>query len=251
MAREIQQRKNRHIYEDVLAEIERGCLLKDACEIVGQKKDKTANSVKRTYYRQGGNKQISHGNCLFSFHQGALLLALILAFSAVNNPLTPHRVKENMETVTGIVMSDSALYSWIERHHSTIRKRKSKKLAKKRATKKSLDDVAQFCASLEYGLTNFVMQENNCINYDETRVVLGSGNQIRLERFDKNRPEKLGKREKMLGTLIPFVSAKGEVLMSVIIFKAKAVRDDGLGEVDFVVPDESYCLRGAIKGSLQ
>jgi hypothetical protein len=241
---EAKRTRNKKIYDEVTDRIDKGLLLKDACEFVGRQNEKSVNAVKMCYYRQGGNKTSSHGNSLLSFRQNALLLGLVLAFSAINNPLTPQELKENMEPVVGFTMSDSALYMWIERHELEIRKRKSKKLAKKRATTECLDHVAQFCASLEGGISNFVMQKNNCINYDETRVVMSSGSQIRLERFDKNRPEALGKREEMLGTVIPFVSAAGEVIMSVIIFKAKEVRDDGLGKVDYVLPDESYCLRG-------
>jgi hypothetical protein len=93
-------------------------------------------AVKRLYYRHGGNQKSAHGNHVLDFRQETLLLALVFAFSAVNNPLTPQEVKQNMESVCGTVMSDSALYMWLERHHQTSRlKRKKQRGGRKKKRK--------------------------------------------------------------------------------------------------------------------
>jgi hypothetical protein len=128
------RRRNQRLYEDVSALIDDDYSLKDACIFLAHDSEKTPDAIRKIYYRSGGNKKSSHGNCILDFCHEALLLGLILAFSAMNNPMTAQEVKANMETVCGFVYSDSSLYSWIEKHEKEIRKQKSKKLAKKDAT---------------------------------------------------------------------------------------------------------------------
>ena len=53
------------------------------------------------------------------------------------------------------------------------------------------------------------MFAHNCVNYDETRIVLFNSGQVALERIDKGRGDtKLGLGQ-TLGSLVPFVSADG------------------------------------------
>ena len=75
------------------------------------------------------------------------------------------------------------------------------------------------------------LMAHNCINFDETRLALYDSGQVKLERIDKQCGDsKLGLGV-TLGSLVPFVSADGVVLMSVIILKATDVENHQMGTI--------------------
>jgi hypothetical protein len=242
--RERREAVKRAIYEEVLDEIRHGESLLNACKCVGRSNNRTAKSVEYIYYNMGGNTISPHGHSLLTFQQEAILLGLLLAFSAVGNPLTAPEFKTHAELMLQKPISEATAWRWLATHDQEVSKRKTKKLAGKRADPWSIHEAKMFCASLSTSLDYFIMTGKNCVNYDETRIVLGTGGNVRLERKDKNRPEALGKRDDVLGTLVIFASAAGEVLMSVIILKAEEDPDRDLVTATFVVPDRQYVLRG-------
>jgi hypothetical protein len=245
MARAEQKRIKATIYEDILRETDRLGSLSDAYDSLAPKYGKTTKAMAHIYYDLGGNKENVHGNAILSKREEALLLGFVLSFSSVNLPLTPMQVKESMKMVTGKEWSESTLYRWIDDQHARVRKRKTKKLTARRCDHWMIKEGAHFCSALEESTDRLLMSAHNCVNYDETRIVMHGGNHIRLERAEKTRAESRGKRPKTIGTLVPFVSADGRVIMTVIIIPAAEVLDKELCEADFYLPDQSYQLRGS------
>jgi len=97
-------------------------------------------------------------------------------------------------------------------------------------------ETANFVSSLEKSIEHYQLEASSCINYDETRIIFGEKKSLHLKQKDKGRPEKLGPQDKVIGFLLVFVSAAGEIIMSILILKAENIQDDGLATCQFVFP---------------
>ena len=58
------------------------------------------------------------------------------------------------------------------------------------------------------------MRAEIVVNYDETRVYVTSEGIVCLEHVGKGRAQKKGPKGRVIGSLVSFVAASGDVLMS-------------------------------------
>ena len=105
----------------------------------------------------------------------------------------------------------------------------------------------QFCTLLEMCIDYYVLLDFNCVNYDETHIVLHKDDWMWVERVDKKHPECLGAKEEVLGTLGSFIAANGNYIFSPIIVKVDEILENDLVIVEFIVPNEKYLLCGKCK----
>jgi len=130
--------------------------------------------------------------------------------------------------------------SFLQRHKDTLRERKAKYPAGKRADSAVLTDVDDFISAVELAREKYKLAAHTCVNDDETRIVLGSGNETVIEWKGKERANSLGTAYSALATLLIFVAANGEVLMSVIITKGTSSQDGSKIKATFAVEEAIF-----------
>ena len=219
-----------------------------ACQSVARQLGANYHEVCKCYDRHRTRLKGHHGNRLLSFEANRLLLALVIAFSAAHMALTVPQLRHQVDVHYGIKMAKQTAYNWADRHRRWIKKRKTKQLARGRVSDDIVDDCQAFCELFKAAGNEFQMSAKNVINYDETRVMVGTGGEYRLERVGKDRAQVRKEKGRTLGSLLTFVSAEGKVLMSVWIIKGKkgCGNDKNLLEADFHIPATSYELRSDV-----
>ena len=172
-----------------------------------------------------------------------MIKGIVLAFSAVNMPLETSQVLTLVETYLGRHVFAPTITDRLKLWSDEIRQRKTKCLGHKRIASEIVEHVDSFCVYLEEAIVRRRLMAHNCINYDETRLALYDSGQVKLERIDKRRGDsKLGLGV-TLGSLVPFVSADGVVLMSVIILKATDVENHQMGTIKLPLCSIAHLFR--------
>ena len=87
------------IHKAVEAELVSKCLVNEACSRVAEKMGRTPSSVHNIYFSLGGNTHSRHGNCTFSNEEEGLVAGMVMAFSAVNLPLSNKEAHDKAEVM--------------------------------------------------------------------------------------------------------------------------------------------------------
>lgn len=106
---------------------------------------------------------------------------------------------------------------FIKAHSDLIGLHRSKIITQDRVAGYMLDKVESFCIVLEKAQELFVYNANNVVNYDETRVVIGSTGIEVLERVDRQQANDHGLLPKGICSLVSFICSSGKVIMLVFI----------------------------------
>lgn len=228
--------------KDVDDLLESGASLREALDIIEEEKEVSSHTVKDWYYKCGGNPSRSHGNQLLTKDQSKLLESIVISFSACSVPLEPFRILEIVETLFHVHPSKSWASKWMKKRMHLLSMRTSKTLAISRKVGVTIEDVERFCDLLERSQEYHHYAERQVINYDETRICIGSTPHLVVEWSGKTGSDTLGEKLQTVATLLTFITAAGEVLLSVYILKAHETKSDG--QLSGWIPTESRPSRG-------
>ena len=160
------------IYENTVLKVQECGDTAKAFEVMTAKHEKTVNAMRLIYYRGGGNHFKRHGHSIMTREPEDVIKGFLLAFSAVNMPLTLPHLSTVFETYLHRRVCPSTITRWLESWSDVIRKRKTKSLGHKRINPAIVDQVDTFCLCLEEAVKTKKMFAHNCVNYDETRIAL-------------------------------------------------------------------------------
>lgn len=125
-----------------------------------------------------------------------------------------------------INLSKNWIFRWKEKNSHIIRTRKTKLLAEKGSDMTIIDELNDFIDVVEKYKMKMSLNETTIVNYDETRICYGSGNELALEWKGKERSNTLRVKTKCIASLVPFISAFEEVLMMVVVLKGKEGKNE-------------------------
>ena len=108
--------------------------LKNACKKIAKETGKTANAIRKHYYRNGGGSfGKEHGNRKLSSEQENILLSIIVVYSLLHMPIFLKEIQSEVLNLFNVKVS----YKWALRfsiqHQNEIKQKKTKLLASKRA----------------------------------------------------------------------------------------------------------------------
>lgn len=205
-------------------------------------------AVKYKYYKNGGNNSKKHGNKLLTTLQEQRLLIVLLAFSTTNHPVTPNMVRAIVEHMFNFTPDRSWCRRYFKHFNAKLKPRRSKHLSKKRNCPEIRNETEKFIAAVESGREIYPMNADNVVNYDETRICYSTDGEVVLDSADKERGNAMGRHPFTMGSLLPFVTASGEVLCNLWILKARPGKnDDELCDVKVVTQDKIHPTRGDIE----
>ena len=220
--------------------------MKNACKKIAKKIDKTVNTIRKHYHRNGGGSSgKEHDNRKLSKEQENILLSIIVVYSLLHMPIVLKEIQSEVLNLFNVEVS----YKWALRfslqHQNEIKQKKTKLLASKRADDTIVQEVAEFVAQLESVQERWAMWPELVVNYDETRVYVSNDGTVCLEHVSKGRGQMRGPKGKTIGSLVSFVAADGSVIMSLWIFKAaESKEDEGLLVSPFHIPCDERSSRG-------
>ena len=225
--------------ETLRAHILAGMSLKKALTIVSKKTSFKRHQLRYQYQLSGNHPTKPHGNCKLTSDEDQILKLLGVAFSCANQAWDRSLLAYAIQTLFGWTPNRKWLARWIEANNDWLRERKTKHLSKKRNTDGMASEVEDFIISFGEHIDRSWVTAANLVNYDETRVCVKTDGTILLERSGKDRGNAHGTRPRVLGSLLTFVSAQGDVLSSFWIMKAD-VDESGTAKVKVIVDSERY-----------
>ena len=237
--------KQLEVHGLVLGLIRSGNTAKAAEVKVANQMSLKPSHVHTLYHRIGRDVSRTHSNRMFMEEEEHVLLSILVTFSTIHHTLTPAQAREEVKLLFGKAVSAPTMKRFLKRHKDVLKVSKSKLLASKRSGMTTLHNVEEFCKRLQAVSERRKMMAANVINYDETRIFVGQGGKTVVERRDKRRSQRKGYKGRSIGSLVTFVSAAGQVLMSVWILKCAAEKNSGLMKANFSVPNEKHILRGS------
>lgn len=189
------------------------------------------------YYKYVNKKEDGHKNALLTENQNIILEGLVLAHAAASIPFTFAQISSWAVKLFNIpTPSRNWASMWVKARPDRLRVSKGKLMAKKRVNDIIISEVDQFCEVMEVNFHRYHFSDFNCVNYDETRIVIGENKVFRVFDKSKDTSDFVGGKTKALGSYIPFVSASGVVIMSVFIFPCKEGEETGLVRQEIEVP---------------
>ena len=165
----------------------------------------------------------------------------------MHEALTLNGLQKQVKEIFDVEVGYKWAISFQKRHEEELKMRKTKLLASKRVDKRIPDHVLQFICQVETVSEHYPMSASNVVNYDETRVFIGVDGEICMEHISKDRAQKRGFKGRTIGSLVSFVAANGQVLMSGWIFKAKQAKEDENSDMltdEFNIAEDKPNLRG-------
>lgn len=170
---------------------------------------------------------------------------MVLTFSANEHGITVRQVRTLVESAFGVKISPSWVTRWLQKYPLLLTKRKTKYLPAKRANEDILDEVQSFINHVDKAKSKFGFVPHAVFNYDETRVCVGTHNNITIEWRGKGAMNKKGIKLSTLATLITFISAEGYVAMDIVILRGRSMPDttDLLAEIPLQQTLQRYPTR--------
>ena len=211
--------------------------LKDAFNEVSFEFNMSPQTIKTLHYRNLLKKK-THGdvigNWLFSRKQEELMLGVILAADAANEPMnrgdfiayaSAFYKRLNGKSVTP---SKGWLTNFVKRHSALIKYKKTHSLCATRADEGNLEKTAAFVEFMESFQKSHHYTPSSVINVDESRVVLdeAGGTGHRLVAANKPSATKANKRDGKFCSVVPFVSAAGEVIVCFVVISDDTKKDE-------------------------
>ncbi len=194
----------------------------------------SVDAVRGRYNRAGGNLEKAHGHMLLNEAQDRTLCLLILSFSAANMPVDGALVKQIVGKLWNVHPAHTWPSRWMRTHNDEISARKTKALTSRRAAKVIVAEVENFILAVDMHREKVPMRARNVLNYDETIIKVAADGHYVFENRYKQRCQSIGCTRTTLGTLLPIVSAAGQVLCSFWVLKGaedcvqQVVLPDGL-----------------------
>ena len=220
-----------------------GGTLKSALEHVSAETGISMAALRMAYHRSPSGVRRLHGNCTLTAHEDDVLVGVAQAFSLNNFPLSGAQIRAVVKRRWDKDVSKPWVTRWVRRHRHQLSLRACKALADKRAGPEVLEGTKAFCGELETFLEFHSFTPASVFNYDETRVTQTGGKLVvkRIEARGKARSNASTTRKATVASLLTFVSASGDVFMSIYVMKAK------FGDSDAVPVD--FCLHEAPRSS--
>jgi len=211
-----------------------GGTLKSALEHVSAETGISTAALRMAYHRSPSGVRRLHGNCTLTAHEDDVLVGVAQAFSLNNFPLSGAQIRAVVKRRWDKDVSKPWVTRWVRRHRHQLSLRACKALADKRAGPEVLEGTKAFCGELETFLEFHSFTPASVFNYDETRVTQTGGNLVakRIEARGKARSNASTTRKAPVASLLTFVSASGDVFMSVYVMKSNFGDSDAV-PVDF------------------
>ena len=160
-------------------------------------------------------------------------------------PLSHKELGEFVVNFFGVKPKQSWASKWISSRPNYFKLNRGKLLAKKRTCISVMEEIKQFCKVMISNFKIFKMNSWNCINYDETRLVINENGPLKVFCKHQENINYLGMNYKCLGSYVPFVAANGLVILSVFIFPSKKGKETGLVDLEMTVPEENIITRSS------
>lgn len=180
------------------------------------------SSLQKMWDRMKSNGGQIHATRVFSPEQEAIIAGMFTAFSLCNRGLVRATAAAMVREMAG-GREDFAAEKWVdnflERNKDLLRKQKAKGMPGKRVDKEVLDDVEEFINWYEEWVKENRLTPDAMVNADETRITV-TQRQRNIPTIESTLKPKPGITELVAAkgaTYIPFVTAVGEMVMSVFI----------------------------------
>lgn len=152
--------------------------MKNALSMVNNETGLREPTLRYHFYKQGCEQNKSHGANLLTDEQDVLLESMVLSFSACSHSIKSPWLTKIVEEVFNVTLSPSWAKRWIQGKKHLFSEKKSKHLSGKRIKSTSLDEITSFLDAFEKAINTHTYRDFNCINYDETRISIGTDGEI-------------------------------------------------------------------------
>ena len=182
------------------------------------------HTLRNHFYNDPRHKLLDRGNRVLSSCQEEQLVALINAFCDNRTPLT---LKSLVRWVVRLFQVPPPNKDWpanfFNRHKSVLKLTHEKFIAQKRVSASSLVDVEGFIALMEHKWTRLPQCAFQIANYDESSVMLKGIECEAISSKHRTVKGRIGPSCRFIGSILPFVSADGNVIMMVYVFPQKSI----------------------------
>ena len=197
---------------------------------IAEKKKIKVNTILSLHQRAMIPKARSHGLETMTNDQKSILSAEIFATVHRHKPITLNEIVNVAHEVVGVKISKT----WARRFVSTtegLTLAKSARISKKRFSKDVHDETIQWIEHWTQFEKEQNVSEHNLFNVDETRVTAGLSKAVFVESEFKLQRTSCRTSPSAVCTFIPFVSAAGNLFLSVFVFSSDVTPNSPL--VDF------------------
>jgi len=202
------------ILEELLQGVENGKKLTAEAERLAKKHGITKSRILSWYY-QAQPSPVHHGSCVLTQAQEQQLLYSVISMSDSNLDWTISQTQDFANLIFGIKLTKSSAHRFLQRHREHLTFQKSTSLGFKRTEDGLYESAMYFAEKMERYFEQKHFLPSQIINYDESRVCLTVDGKFRVHR--------------LVSKSKAFVSAKGEVIATYMIFSA---RFDEVGHAD-------------------
>ena len=214
----------------VHAEHESGMRLGEAIRRVAKKSGKTEQALKSAFYRRYPASEHNR-NRIFSEEEEEVATLMIRSVSYLHLDWTRKQAREILEIAFEKAISESSLNRFCERHSDLFTSRTPTSLGAKRIDEGIYESSLQYAQQLGHFLESKQFPRHAVVNYDETRIVIGSNNKMMVRRLvsrHKTKPQSRAVITKShCATFLPFLAADGELIACYFVLSAK-FSDEGI-----------------------
>ena len=211
---------------------------KNACKIVSNNTKYSVGTLQRSFYRFYPERNSGKHGALTK-EQEAGLLAACQAYSIANYALSASEIRQTAEGMIKKKLGRGWGRDFLTRKAKFLSGKTCKALSGKRCGEEVMEDVKTFIISMESFLSTHSFSEKSILNFDET-LICDSKSTLEVKRaeiIEKQRGETKQKRSQTVGSLITFVSAKGELIYLVYCLRASLAdfSDPEIGKLNIVL----------------
>ena len=176
-------------------------------------------------------QQNQHGNRIMDDAEELHLATLVVLMSRLKVPIFKNELCRLIEAEFHRRVTKSFVNQFLKRWGHVIKMTKGKKITKQRVTEGVMDELIDFCNKFEFLIEHHDVQAKNLVNVDESRVAMGRDGSLPLSVLCAR--DRSGGNCKMQfcaasASVIPFVSAMGEIVCIFIVVKGGASEDSAM-----------------------
>lgn len=192
--------------------------VREVCRSVSESKGVNEETLRKRLVRAAQSKGRQHGLSKLTKEEEEILLGFILAFDQHSNPLSGTQIQQVVLNGFNQAVSPAWVSRFITRHKDVLTCRIVKQIESARLDQQDPEKIENWLERHERFMATHHFPAFARFNCDETRIVPPT---LTKRVVGNSRGKKNQRRSKArcLGSLVPFVSAEGQVALSFYVIK--------------------------------
>ncbi len=204
--------------QEVLVRVSRAEPVEDVLKEVSKALKLSFSSLRNAYYDDPRREDLGHRNRKLFDHEEQKVVGLINGFCDNRIPLSKPELGVWAGKLFDTTFTEKWITNFVKRHVKAIKLTKAKIIAQRRISPNTLEDVKGFLTIMDNKWTLLPTEADMIANYDESLIALKGTDCDAITTRHPIAKCRLGQRYRTLGSVLPFISADGNVIMTVFIF---------------------------------